>query len=211
MTIPPREPAAQLRRSAVIRQGFLGGEMGLYGTTILYPVGGRAPARDRLERVGREILWAFEDLQMLVQGTSEGLEPDRNPAAVTHLTRADPDSSLALVHFGVDARLLRPALGELIFTVTQAESSDGLDTPESKSSELLALPLLDVTVLSKPIRAVNATDGSPAFSSWAMIEFSFESLRFDEQVNYLRREDHPLLEELGGVLNADIGWTVVFH
>jgi hypothetical protein len=185
--------------------------MGLHGTTILYPVGGRAPARERLERVAREILWAFEDLRMLAPGTSEGLEPDRDPAAVTHLTRADPDRGLALVHFGVDARLLRPALGELIFTTTRAERSGGLDTAGSEGSELLALPVLDVTVLSKPIRAVNATDGSPAFSSWAVIAFSFEAIRFDEQVHYLRREDHPLLEELGGVLNAGIGWTVVLH
>jgi hypothetical protein len=185
--------------------------MGLYGTTVLYSVGGRAPARKRLESVGREILWVFEDLHMLVPGTSDGLEANRSPASITHLTRTDPDSSLALVHFGVDARLLRPALGELIFTMSQAEWSDGLDTPEFNSAELLAVPHLDVTVLSKRIRAFNPTDGSLACSSWAMIEFSFGSLQFDEQVNYLRQEDHPLLEELGAVLKAGVGWTVVFH
>jgi hypothetical protein len=185
--------------------------MGLYGITILHAVGGRAPSAKRLETVGGDILRAFERRGLLLPGTSEGLEPDRDPASVTHLTRADPDDSLALVHFGVDAGRLRPALGDLIFTMTQAEWSDGLDFPDFNSTELLALPLLDVTVLSKRIRAVNGPDGSLACRSWAMIELSYEGIQFAEEVNYIRQEDHPLFGELGAVLKADVGWTVLVH
>ncbi len=185
--------------------------MGLFGITILYPVGGRPPVAQRLETVGRDILRGFERLDVLVPGTSDNVKANRDPASISHLTRADPDASLSLVHFAVDATLLRPALGDLIFTMTQAEWADGLDFPDFNSPELLALPLLDVTVLSKRIRAINGPDGSLACRSWAMIEFSYEGIKFHEEVNYIRQEEHPLFGELGEVLNSDIGWTVLVH
>lgn len=184
--------------------------MGLYGITILYPVGGRAPAANRLEYVGRGILHAFEQVGLLLAGTSEDAEADRDPASVTHLTRADPDDSLALAHFGIDSRRLRPTLNDLIFTMTQAEWSDGV-VPDFNSTDLLALPILDVTVLSKPIQAVNGPDGSLACRSWAMIEFSYEDVRFHEEVHFIRQEEHPLFRELGAVLGAEVRWTVLVH
>jgi hypothetical protein len=95
--------------------------------------------------------------------------------------------------------------------MTQPEWSDGFDDPDFNSPELLALPILDVTILSKPIRAINGPDESLACSSWALIEFSFERIRFDEEVNYVRNEEHPLFGELGKVLKARVGWTVLVH
>lgn len=185
--------------------------MGLYGTTILYAVGGRAPGVKRLEPIGRDVLRAFERVGLLVTGATEVAEVDRDPTWATHLTRADSDSLLTLAHFGVDARQLCLTLDELIFTQTQAEWAEGVDMPDFNSPEVLALPLLDVTVLSKRIPARNGPDNSIACRSWLMIEFSFEDIRFHEEVNFIRQEDHPLFAELAAVLNTEIGWTVVVH
>ena len=181
--------------------------MGMYGTIVVYPVGGRAPAPDRLESVARQTLRAFERVGLLLEGTSETVIADREITSVTAFLEDDPPAGLTWVHLGVHPSDFRPALSDLVFTMSEREWS----LNPNSGSELLALPFLDVTLLSTAIEPTEPSECTVVCRSWALIEFSYEDIRYHEEVHCIRQEGHPLFQELGKVLNAELEWTVYVH
>jgi len=117
----------------------------------------------------------------------------------------DNPADIEWVHVAVDpARLLTP-IGQLVYAVTVKEFWES-DTVEQQDA--LAVPYLDVTVLSAEIPAVNH-DGSIACTAWAFVEFSYVDVRLSSEIHRIRDESHQILKDLESVFGTRVGWTVV--
>lgn len=184
--------------------------MGMYGSVVIHPVGGRAPGQKRLDAVARDILRAFERAALLPPGTA-----DAAPAspATSVVGCEDLPPGVAGVRLGVDGPTFLPGIADLTFAMTWAEYDDGLglELPEGVTPDRFVFPILDVAVYSKLVRATHP-DGELACRSWAMIEFSFEDVRANlDEVHRIRDESHPLFRELAAALKSEVGWSVVLY
>jgi len=184
--------------------------MGIYGSVVIHPVGGRAPGRKRREAVARDIVRAFERAALLPPGTADtALESPATDVVGCEKLPTDVEG----VRLGIGGWGFLPGITDLIFAWTWEEYLDGLDSeiPEGERPEQFVFPILDVVVYSKPIRATHF-DGDLAFRSWAVVEFSFEDIRVNlEEVHRIRDEEHPLFGELAATLRTEVAWTVVMY
>ena len=184
--------------------------MGIYGSVVIHPRGGRAPGRKRLEAVARDILRAFERVALLPSGTADAA---RASPATTVVGHEELPAGVTGVSLGVDGSSFLPGIADLIFAWTWAEYHDGLDLelPEGVTAEQFVFPILTVAVYSKAVRSTHF-DGDLACRSWAMIEFSFEDVRVNlDEVHRIRDEQHPLFRELAAALKTEVTWTVVMY
>lgn len=182
--------------------------MGIYGSVVIFPIGGRAPGLKRLEAVGREIVEAFERANLLEPGTAINTPAEPETSVVGHEALPEDVTGVCLP---VDGRAFLPGIADLIYTRTWGEHYEGLDLdfPEGVNADHFVFPLMDVSVYSKSVRATHF-DGELACRSWAMIQFSFEDVRLNtDEVHYIRDEEHTLFDELAAALKRDVGWTAV--
>ena len=171
------------------------------GMTIL----SRPP--DQLEAMARGVLAAFERRGFLSAGIAEGATARHGHGASFTGIEFEPPPSLVWVHIPVDPTALLPAIGAIVFTLTQGEWWAGFQTPENP--ELLALPYLDVTLFSAPVKIRDGAIGKVICRTWAVIEFSYDDVRVSEEIHRIRNEADPLFEALGSILGSAMRWGIV--
>jgi hypothetical protein len=184
--------------------------MGIYGSVVIHPIGGRPPSRDRLEPIARDIVRAFERAELLAAGTVDATPASPENRVVGH---EGLPAGVAGMNLAIDGRAFLPGITRLIYTRTWGEHYDGLnlDFPEGVTADQFVFPLLDVAVFTKAVRATHF-DGELACRGWAMVEFSFEDVRANlDEVHRIRDEEHLLFQELAMVLKTEVGWTVVVY
>lgn len=184
--------------------------MGMYGSVVIHPIGGRAPGRKRREAVARDIVRAFERVALLPSGTADAAHA--SPATDLVGCKELP-SGVEGVRLRIGGWGFLAGITDLIFAWTWSEYHEGLDLkiPEGESPEQFVFPILDVVVSSKSVRSTHF-DGELAFQSWAMVEFSFGDIRANlEEVHRIRNEEHPLFRELASILGTEVAWTVVIY
>lgn len=164
--------------------------------------------RGYVEETARSILAAFEKVGFLREGTAKTVEADQEPTFATyHTLSEDLPASLEWVHLAVEPRDLLPALSDLIYTVSQGEWW-GDDAPPD-AVELLAAPLLDITVFSLPV-PIRDYNGTRFCTTRAVVEFSYGEMRFSEETHLIKNNKHPLFAELEAMLGAPVIWTPIF-
>jgi hypothetical protein len=163
-----------------------------------------------LEAVAREVARAFERVGLLQPGTGTTAFADQELDVVGR-EKLTPRPGLACVNLRIDSAAILPGMSELVYTRTWAEHYEGLDgltIPEGASPDKFVFPILDVSVYSKTVRATHFDD-TLACRSWAMIEFSYEDIRINEEVHRIRDWRHPLFRELRAVWRAEVDWVAV--
>jgi hypothetical protein len=181
----------------------------MYASVVIHPLGGRAPGQKRLDAVVRNIVRSFERTVLLLPGTADTAPV--SPVTTVVGCREFP-ADVTGVSLGVDGPAFLPGITDLICALTWAEYGDGLDLdfPTGVTGDQFVFPILTVSVCSKAVRAIQP-DGVLACKSWAMIEFSFEDARFNEELHRIRNEEHPLFHELAIALKTEMAWTVVMY
>jgi len=164
--------------------------------------------RGYVEETARSILAAFEKVGLLREGTAKTVDADQERTFATyHTLSGDLPESFEWIHLAVEPRDLLPALSDLIYTVSQGEWW-GDDAPPDVV-ELLAAPLLDITVFSLPV-PIRDYNGTRFCTTRAVVEFSYGEMRFSEETHLIRDNKHPLFAELGATLGAPLIWTPIF-
>src|SRR5947209_7996227 len=81
-----RLPLPRLASILSAAEGLLPGArwMGIYGSVVIHPVGGRPPGRNRLELVARDIVRAFERAALLAPGTADATPASPETRVVGH-------------------------------------------------------------------------------------------------------------------------------
>ncbi|MFI5380120.1 MAG: hypothetical protein ACHRHE_12545 [Tepidisphaerales bacterium] len=181
--------------------------MGLYGTIVLYPtVAAKAAAPAAQKKLGLAVIEAFVRHDLLRAGAVAELSADREPSPVTCEYLSDkPPKGLSWIHFAIAPEQLLPGIGSLVYTDT---ARGFLGEKDKKKRDLIAIPYVDVTVLSKPLE-FHDHDGAVVLGSNVLIEFSYADARLSPIIHTLRDPRHPLLEDLASVLGSKIAWGVV--
>jgi hypothetical protein len=93
-------------------------------------------------------------------------------------------------HLAIAAPQLRDKISEIVFTQTNEEFWDGLEPPQDEDPTSLSLPFVDIFVFEK---AVAIPDGcsDKVFTTWSLIEFSFEDCRISDDIHRIRDMSHP--------------------
>lgn len=160
------------------------------------------------EQVGRLVIAAFEKTGVLREGVAQAAVPDGESTFATfQALGTSPPETLEWVHFAIQPTDLLPDLREVVHTATQAQWWD--DGVSVADPDLLAVPLLDVTVITRPIPIVDSS-GERLCTTWAVIEFSYGDIVFSPQIHGIRNDNHPLFHELKAVWGVKADWTLVF-
>jgi hypothetical protein len=157
--------------------------------------------------MAREVLAAFERRGFLSAGIAEGATARHGHGASVRRIDFEPPPSLVWVHIPVDAKALLPAISAIVSTLTQGEWWAGFQTPENP--ELLALPYLDITLFSAPVKIRDGAIGRVICRTWAVIEFSYDDVRVSEEIHRIKNEADPLFEALGSILGSTVRWGIV--
>jgi hypothetical protein len=187
------------------RHGLLASIM---GRAVNNPAMNTAPrSPDQLEGIAREVLAAFERRGFLSGGTAERATASHGHGVSATGIEFEPPPSLVWVQIPVDPTALLPTISAIVYTSTQAEWWGDFQTPNS--AELLAVPYLDVTLFSAPVKIRDEVLAEVICRTWAVIEFSYLDARASEEIHRVRNEADPLFEALGSVLGSAIKWGVV--
>ncbi len=176
--------------------------MGIYGSVVIFAKKPQPHPRSELEAIARRALLAFEEGGMMRGGASASAKAERTATFATACVLEEPPAGLDWVEITVEPAALLPALSDLVFTQSEAETD-----PRGRKG-VLTLPYLKATVLSAPI-LLRDHDGEEVCDSWCLIEFDYEDCRLSEEIHRIRDDSHPLLRRIEQVMGCEVGWGVV--
>jgi len=182
--------------------------MGLSGTIVIYPTS-PIPASSESERVASAsaILRAMAEAGLLNPTIADGLGVDDEPTFCTgeHL-EDDPPDGLECTHCAIDPALLKYAIGDLVYA---EPASVWWEEKDPEKRDLIAIPYVDVSVLSQPMHFHDGSSGDLVFESNALLEFSYEDARLSPDIHQIRDEGHVLFSILKKSFGCAFGWGVV--
>ena len=182
--------------------------MGTTGSILLYPASSpKAITAGVQKKIVSAIVEVMSECGVLQSGAQGRLVYDKLPTVITAEYFGDnPAKGSQLTHVAIAPELLLPALDEVVYTDT-AKSFWG--EKDKKKRDLIAVPFVDVSVLSKSRTFHDGTDGKPVAVTNVLIEFSYEDARLSPKIHKVKKPRHRLITALEKVLDSKINWCVV--
>lgn len=172
--------------------------MGLNGTILIFPQAGRPTTA--LDSIARQAIEAFEYHKLLLPETVNHCKSPK-PWVGTFADHIE-DGNLAsdeCVTLIVNPDRITPEMSDLVYL---------LDVDENGQPSPIELPYIEFSVATKALPIINGYDGETLCTTWAVVGFSYEDARYDEEIHRIRNEKHPIIEALSKVFSSPIGWTV---
>ena len=181
--------------------------MGHYGSIVIFPTRSpRASTPAARAKVASGIVSALEDTGLLAPGST--LEHDPEPTFATSHVLTDEKGKLRKLpwtHFAIEPELLTPAIGQLVYFDT---AKNFYDEKDRKKRDLIAVPMVDVCVFSKP-QAIDADlDGNLLCKTSVLLEFNYGDARLSDEIHRVRDKRHRFMRALSKVLGSEIKWGV---
>jgi hypothetical protein len=171
--------------------------MGLNGTILIFPKMGSPPASPDV--VGKCAIEAFEQHKLLLPDTASHCKPPKPWIGVFAEYREDGILAAAdySVHI-VQPERITPEMQKVVYLLDV--DADGQPTP-------IQLPCVEFSVATKALPIINY-DGQTLCTTWAVVAFSYEDVRYNEEIHRIRDEQHPIFAALSEVFSSPVGWAV---
>ncbi|MAT69957.1 MAG: hypothetical protein CMJ58_10595 [Planctomycetaceae bacterium] len=118
----------------------------------------------------------------------------------------EPPPGLQFSHYAIEPASLKPDIGDLVYA---EPASVWWDEKEPQKRDLIAIPYLDVSVLSEALPFHDGSSGDLVFESNALIEFSYEDARLSPDIHQIRDGEHALFAALKNTFGCEFGWGVI--
>lgn len=172
--------------------------MGLNGTILLFPTAGR-PAIDP-DAVAKRAIEAFEAENLLLPDTVVQCKVPKPwiGTFAEHKENARLAQGENAIYI-VEPDRIAPKMSELVYLVDV--DADGQPSP-------IELPYIEFSVTTKALPIINGYDGATLCTTWAIVGFSYEDVRYDEEIHRIRDGNHPIFNSLSKVFASPIGSAV---
>jgi hypothetical protein len=167
------------------------------------------PASSDNERAASALtfLRAMAEAQLLDSVELDEFILDEEPTFCTEeLLEDNQPPDLAYVHGAVDPQKLKPSIKSLVYA---EPASVWWEEQDPAKRDLIAIPYVDVSVLSEAMPFHDGASGELMFDSNALLEFSYEDAQLSPEIHQVRDEEHVLFSILKKSFGCEFGWSVI--